>query len=328
MVRRQKSRKMSFVLSVLGHGAIVLALTFSLPLSSDKRAAAPASTVIPIESVMIDASAVQAEIDRIDAAQEARARQEQEAAERIQREREEAERQLAAEQEAANQARIAQEQAAAELAEQQQAADAARIQLQREAEAEAAAIRVAEQQAAERQARIEAEQRAAEEAAAEAERQRQAAEARLAAEEAERKRKEEERLAAERAAEEERQRQEQLRRDEAAREVALAAAAEQEARAARDAGLQDQWLAAIENKVTRYWRRPPTAEVGLECVLIVNLIPSGDVTAVQVVSNECNADATTIRSIENAINEASPLPQPPVPSVFERVIRFRFKPDA
>jgi hypothetical protein len=34
-----------------------------------------------------------------------------------------------------------------------------------------------------------------------------------------------------------------------------------------------------------------------------------------------------VRSIENAVLSASPLPEPPVPELFQRVIHVRFKPD-
>ena len=81
----------------------------------------------------------------------------------------------------------------------------------------------------------------------------------------------------------------------------------------------------IEDKIERYWNRPPSAVVGLDCLLEVNQIPGGDVVSVSV--GQCNGDATVIRSLENAVLQASPLPEPPVASLFERVINVRFKPD-
>jgi colicin import membrane protein len=41
----------------------------------------------------------------------------------------------------------------------------------------------------------------------------------------------------------------------------------------------------------------------------------------------CNGDDAVRRSIERAVLEASPLPKPPDPSLFERNLRVNFRPD-
>jgi colicin import membrane protein len=74
------------------------------------------------------------------------------------------------------------------------------------------------------------------------------------------------------------------------------------------------------------WNRPPSAQVGLECVLVVTQLPNGDVTDVTI--DRCNTnDQTIIRSVENAVLTASPLPRPPAGVAFERVVIITFRPD-
>ncbi|MGD8341868.1 MAG: cell envelope integrity protein TolA [Gammaproteobacteria bacterium] len=316
MASQRRDRQLAFVLSMLGHAAIVAALTFSIPLGRNRPA--PGPVVVPIEAVMINEAAIEAEMARIEAAEEAE-RQRQLELER-QRQREEQERQERLRQEQAELERIRQEQEAAEqerLRLQAEAADAERRRLAILEEERLEAERIAEQQRIERE-RQEAERLAAEQAA-EAERQRQ---------EEERRRQEEERLAAERAAEEERLRreaEERARREAVEAEIARAIAAEQEARAARDAGLRDQWARAISDRVALYWIRPPNVSSELECVLIVEQLPNGEV--VNVTTDRCNtSDSNIIRSIENAVLNASPLPQPPRGVAFERVVRITFSP--
>jgi colicin import membrane protein len=293
MATRKTQRRYAFVMSVLGHAAVVVALTFSLPLSP-RQAAAP--SVVPIEAVMIDMAAVEAERAKIEEAE----RIAREEAERIDRQRREEREAREREQE---QARIA--------AEREAAAEADRIRRQREAEDQAEAERVA---------RIEAEQREAERLA-EQEQQRREAEA------AEAKRREEERLAAERAAEEQRRREEQarIRQQQIEADIAASIADEVAARAAEDAGLKELWARQIENKIQRNWSRPLSAKAGLECVLAVRQLPSGDVVSVSIQS--CNGDDVVQRSIVAAVEKASPLPPPPVPELFTRDISVTFKPD-
>ncbi len=94
---------------------------------------------------------------------------------------------------------------------------------------------------------------------------------------------------------------------------------------AEKAGLLDQYKAMIEQKVRRNWIRPPSASPGVECTVNINQIPGGEVVDVQVA--ECNADEATRRSIEAAVHKASPLPEPPDPTLFERKIIIIFRPE-
>ncbi len=196
-------------------------------------------------------------------------------------------------------------------------ADAARRQLEEEQrrlegarEDRERATRVEEQRLADlRQQREDAERLQAEE------------EARLAKEreaEAQRQREEQQRLA--------REAEEQRRRAESEAELQRVLAVEDERRRAEQSGLLDQYIRLIVNRIEQNWIRPATAQPGLECEVRVMQIPSGDIVDVRV--DRCNGDDAVIRSIEAAVLRSSPLPRPPVPSLFERTLNVVFAPDA
>lgn len=271
MDAQRTKRIVAFCLSVVGHALIVVALTFSVSLSSPEM---PMGVVVPIQTVMVDEAVLDARDAQIEAERQAALRRQQEETQRLQREE-----------------RLRQERAAADEAE--------KIRLQAEQRAEA-----------ERQAQLEEEQRrqVAEEAArAEAERQERLARER---EEAERRR----------AAEEAARLQEQIAAD-----IAAGLAAERQAQAAVNSGARAQWAAMIQNRVEQNWQRPPNATAGLECLLIVEQVITGEVRSVTV--RECNVtDENIIRSLENAVRQSSPLPARPPGVEFERIVRIRFKP--
>lgn len=108
----------------------------------------------------------------------------------------------------------------------------------------------------------------------------------------------------------------------------LAAAEAAEARrvaAARAASLSAQWAAAIQARVQRAWIRPPSAQAGLDCRVAVIQAAGGTVIRAEV--KECNGDEAVRQSLEAAVFRASPLPPPPEPSLFERNIELRFRPN-
>jgi len=204
-----------------------------------------------------------------------------------------------------------------------------RVQREQRREREAAE---AAQQAVTDAARREQERVAAEQAA----RERTAAQERERAEAAKRQQEQQAREQRERAAREQQERDEAAKREAAAAaarreqqraeaELQAALAAEDDRRQAEQAGLLDQYIRLIENQIERNWSAPPTARVGLECVVNVVQIPSGDVIDVRVSS--CNGDDAVIRSIEAAVRRASPLPKPPQASLFERNLIVTFRPD-
>lgn len=94
---------------------------------------------------------------------------------------------------------------------------------------------------------------------------------------------------------------------------------------AREASAKSAYIFAIQQKIKRNWVRPANAEVGLDCSIRVQQTASGVVTKVSF--DSCNGDANIRRSIEAAVNKASPLPAPRDPSVFDRDIRLTFRPE-
>jgi len=89
-------------------------------------------------------------------------------------------------------------------------------------------------------------------------------------------------------------------------------------------GVTDKYRALIEAHIYRYWNRPPSARPGIECALTITQAPGGVVLTVNI--GACNGDAVMRQSIENAVLRASPLPLPPDPRAFERVVILQFKP--
>jgi colicin import membrane protein len=150
---------------------------------------------------------------------------------------------------------------------------------------------------------------------AEIERQRKAEEARLE------RVKEEQRMVAEKRRKEEEARAQAQREQELRESMAL----EEQRMMAENAGLLAQYKALIQQRVMRNWNRPPDAEAGINCEVFADQIPGGQVVGVRI--GECNGSDAVRRSIEAAVYKASPLPEPPDPSLFERKLVFDFIPE-
>jgi colicin import membrane protein len=170
----------------------------------------------------------------------------------------------------------------------------------------------------ERRARERAEQQERDSVAAErAEQQRREEQVKAEREaQARREREEADRRAREQAAE-------QRRRQQAEAELQAQAAAE----AAANARALEQYMALIEEDVRRSWNRPLSAVAGLVCVVDVVQAPTGDVLTAKVNPRQCNGDEAVRRSVEDAVRDASPLPQPPTRAVFSRTFTLTFAPD-
>jgi colicin import membrane protein len=187
------------------------------------------------------------------------------------------------------------------------------------AEAEAEAARAAEIAAKEA---AKAQEEAAATAAANAKAQAEA-EAQLKAKAlTEAKAKKDAELAAEKAAKD----AEKAAKASADREADLKAqiAAEEKLAAARTSSLMSLYVGQITARIERAWIRPAGAAVGLECEVRVTQVPGGAVTAVQIA--RCNGDESVRQSIEAAVFRASPLPSPPSPDLFERILVVTFRP--
>lgn len=243
------------------------------------------------------------------------------------KQQQELERQRAAEEAEKRRAREEEERRQAELEKQRQQEEALR-------QAEIEKKRLEEE--AERQRQVELQRKREEQ---EAERKRQAELERQRQEEAERKRQaelekkrqeEEARRQAElkRKEEEERRRKAEEARLRAEQEAELQAALLEEERrlAALDSGLLDQYRALVAQKVERNWIKPPSAGPGLDCEVRVRQFPqTGEVLSVSV--TRCNGDAAVVRSIEAAVQRASPLPTIDEPSLQDPNLIFQFRPD-
>lgn len=177
-----------------------------------------------------------------------------------------------------------------------------------------------EQDAAEERARLQR----IEDEKAEAERQR------LAEEERQRKEREAEeerrRVEAERKRQEdiERQRAENERLRKEAEDAARQAELEEESRvvAAMAASAEAAYVHRIKQAISKNWVVPASAEEGLDCVVKIRQTPGGVVQSVDF--GRCNGDATVKRSIQAAVQLASPLPAPRDPSVFDRNLELVF----
>jgi colicin import membrane protein len=277
-----------------------------------------ASEQVAIQATVVDESLIEREIARIEEQEQAEIlrrqeeeRQAREQAEAAQRELEQQQRQLELarqEQEQREQEALVEQQRLAELQQEREVEEQRRLEAQRQAE-EAERLRIEEEERIAQQREEEERRRREEEARLEQER---------LAREAEERRQREEQLA--------REREEARQRAEMEAELLRAMAAEEERRAAEDAGLLDQYILLIQDRIERAWNPPPSAGPGLQCEVSVTQIPSGDVTSVSV--GRCNGDVAVIRSIEQAVQRASPLPPPPTPSLFSRNLELIFQPDA
>jgi len=153
------------------------------------------------------------------------------------------------------------------------------------------------------------EKRKAEEARI-AEEKRKAEEARLAEEERKRVEAEQRRLAEE----------EQKRKEEELRARMLA-----EENQRRLNTLREAYKLAIRQKVERNWKRPAGSEKMPVCEVLIEQGPGGIILKVDFGS--CDGSTDTYRaSIENAVLKAEPLPKPGDPELFERELKFLFKP--
>ena len=125
----------------------------------------------------------------------------------------------------------------------------------------------------------------------------------------------------------ERQRQADEARARAQREADLRArlADEEQRTAAVAGGLRAQYVAMIQARVQRNWIRPASARPGLKCTVRVTQIPGGEVMGAAL--GACNGDEAVRQSIVSAVLRSSPLPAPPDPSLFERILVIEFVPE-
>lgn len=90
--------------------------------------------------------------------------------------------------------------------------------------------------------------------------------------------------------------------------------------------LKETYISSIAAKVKDNWRTPAKISADAQCDLRITQTPTGSVSSVKVLN--CNASATRQfkDAAEKAVYRSEPIPQPPIPELFERVITFEFKP--
>jgi len=190
---------------------------------------------------------------------------------------------------------------------QQKQAEIARKEQQRVEQAEA------ERQQEERQ-RLEAEQAEQQKALAAVEARRKA--------EADAKRKADEQARARAAAEQKRKVENARLKAERETELRARLAEEEERTGAAFKSLKAQYVAMIQAHVERQWFKPPGTPAGATCTAFVTQIPGGEVVGVRF--GACGGGEAFRGPIENAIKNASPLPPPPQPDLFDREVTLRF----
>lgn len=128
------------------------------------------------------------------------------------------------------------------------------------------------------------------------------------------------------------EKQAQLEKEERQRIAAIAAkkrAAVQKQRAIYEQTEVSKYKGLIREKITRNWVFPASYQKGMKCKILVRLIPSGDVVSVQITQSSGNSAFD--RSVEMAVNKASPLPVPDSSTglfKYFREVEFVFDPNA
>lgn len=80
-----------------------------------------------------------------------------------------------------------------------------------------------------------------------------------------------------------------------------------------------RYIGAIQEQVQRTWSRPQNARRGMQVLLKIRLIPSGEVVSVSI--EESSGNAAFDRSAEQAVSRAGKLPVPSDRKLFDRHFR-------
>lgn len=90
--------------------------------------------------------------------------------------------------------------------------------------------------------------------------------------------------------------------------------------------LRETYVSSIAAKVKDNWRTSANVSDKAQCVLSITQTPAGKISGVTV--EKCNefADKQFIKDAKNAVYRAEPMPAAPMEELFERNIKFVFKP--
>ncbi len=89
-------------------------------------------------------------------------------------------------------------------------------------------------------------------------------------------------------------------------------------------GVRNSYIDKIAAVVKGNWRRPAVVDKEASCLVEVTQIPGGEIISSRV--SKCSGGAGFQHSVETAVGKTTHLPAPPDPRVFDRKIRFTFKP--
>lgn len=275
-------------LSVIVHIMLLVVLVVGLEHTSTP-AAPQHKQVKTMEAVVVDAGAVKAEAEKLKKAEQQKKQQEETRKQQLQNEM--------------DQARERREK------EEQRIADLQRKQKESE-QTEKLKQKKLEQERKEKQQELD---KLEKQKQAEQKKLAEIAEKRKAEEDAEKKRKD--------AAEAE------ARRKQEEADLQRKMAEEEQKRAANNSRLQslrDQYLLQIQQHISRNWLQPAKMSAGWQCEVKVQQNAMGDILSVQMVN--CNGSEAFRGSVEQAVIKSSPLPVPREPDVFDKTLRFIFKP--
>jgi len=88
--------------------------------------------------------------------------------------------------------------------------------------------------------------------------------------------------------------------------------------------LRSQYVKLIRRHVEKKWIKPASSAKDMFCSVVITQNRAGTVLSVK--TEQCKSNKAFQESVERAVLRASPLPDPPSPDVFERTVRFTFKP--
>jgi colicin import membrane protein len=112
--------------------------------------------------------------------------------------------------------------------------------------------------------------------------------------------------------------------------TAPTSAATQQAATATASEMSASLIALIQQTVVNYWSRPPSARNGMECELVVQLIPTGEVVSVTVLRSSGNSafDASAVNAVKRAgaFPELQKLPSAEFEKNFRR-LNLIFRPE-
>ena len=283
-----KRHPVAIVLSIAVH--LILLAILGLSLSHSNSPTTPKHTPVKtMEAVVVDAGAVKAEAEKLKRADQHKKQEEDTRKQQLQNEME-----------SARERRENEEKRIDELQRKQKEAEHADLLRQQ----------IMDKERKEKQQELE---KLEKQKITEQKRLAEISEKRKAEEDAEKKRKE--------AAEDE------IRRKQEEADLQRRMAEEEQKRAANNSRLQslrDQYLLQIQQHISRRWLQPAQMSADWQCEVRVQQNAMGDILSVQMLN--CTGSPAFSSSVEQAVNKSSPLPVPREPDVFDKSIRFIFKP--